>query len=85
MGGRIIVAGGTRSSNATVATDTVEAYCATGAAGWTTLPPLNKRRGWIAVAAVEADELDGSAARVFAVGGFDCQTSLRVAEVLLIP
>lgn len=85
MGGRIIVAGGTRSSNATVATDTVEAFSATGATGWTLLPPLNKRRGWIAVAAVEADELDGSAARVFAVGGFDCQTSLRVAEVLLIP
>ncbi len=73
--------GGTRSSNATVATDTVESYSTYSAAGWTMLPPLNKRRGWAAVAAVEDDE----SSRVFALGGFDCQTSLRVAEVLLFP
>ena len=85
MGGRIIVVGGTRSSNATVATDTVEAYAASGAAGWTILPPLNRRRGWIAVASVETEESSGSSARVFALGGFDCQTSLRVAEVLCLP
>ena len=52
---------------------------------WTILPPLNKRRGWVAVAAVDGDEAQGSVARVFAVGGFDCQTSLRVAEVLQLP
>ena len=85
MGGRVIVVGGTRSSSATVATDSVEAYTASGSAGWTMLPPTNKRRGWIAVAAVEAEESQGSGARVFAVGGFDCQTSLRVAEVLALP
>jgi hypothetical protein len=80
-----MVIGGTRSSNATVATDTVEAYSMSCAAGWTILPPLNKRRGWVAVAAVDADESQGSVARVFTVGGFDCQTSLRVAEVLQLP
>jgi hypothetical protein len=85
VGGRIVVIGGTRSSNATVASDTVEAYSTSGAAGWTLLPPLNKRRGWIAAVAVEEDASQGSAARVFAVGGFDCQTSLRVSEVLLMP
>ncbi len=85
MGDRVIVVGGTRSANATVATDTVEAYAASSAAGWTILPPINRRRGWIAVASVEANETPGSAARVFAVGGFDCQTSLRVAEVLTLP
>jgi hypothetical protein len=67
-----MVIGGTRSSIATVATDTVEAYYMSCAAGWTILPPLNKRRGWVAVAAVDGDEAQGSVARVFAVGGFDC-------------
>ena len=85
MGDRVMVIGGTRSSNATVATDTVEAYSTSCAAGWTILPPLNKRRGWVAVAAVDAEESQGCVARVFTVGGFDCQTSLRVAEVLQLP
>ncbi len=72
VGDRVMVIGGTRSSIATVATDTVEAYYMSCAAGWTILPPLNKRRGWVAVAAVDGDEAQGSVARVFAVGGFDC-------------
>jgi hypothetical protein len=84
VGDRVIVIGGTRSSNATVPTDTVEAYDTRGGSGWSALPPLNRRRGWVAVAAVDAESRAG-AARVFALGGFDGQTSLRVAEVLSFP
>jgi hypothetical protein len=84
-GDRVIVIGGTRNSTATIATNTVEAYNTSDAGGWTFLPPMNKRRGWVAVAAVEAEESQGSGARVFAVGGFDIQTSLAVSEALFLP
>jgi hypothetical protein len=85
-GDRVIVIGGTRNSKSEVATDTVEAYNTSGAAGWTILPPLNRRRGWLAAAAVEMDQSQGSGTRVFAVGGFDCQgASLAVSEALVLP